>query len=297
MARLSQKSIEYRVGLFLLIPLIVIVLIALTVGVKKNLFSSKVNLQIYATSGEGLTVGMPIKFSGFSIATVHSISLRGQNQIVLQAKVPKSYMKWVRIDSSMRQGITIFGSSFIEIYGGSVSAVIPKDNTLYILDQSSSLVDITKTIAPLLRDAGGIVSDVKNVTARLSDDNSDFNRFIAGLGVIGQDLTSETGSIGYFVRSNEFRISVSNIVNNLTKITASLDSTISSLESIAADTALSTPVILEQIENASIYLTPILSEVDVLLFETTILIDALQNSWLVGTPSNPQTTSPTISLD
>ncbi len=297
MARLSQKSIEYRVGLFLLIPLTVLALVGLTVGVKKNLFSSKVNLQIYATSGEGLTIGMPIKFSGFTIATVHSISLRGQNQIVLQAKIPKSYMQWVRIDSHMRQGISIFGSSFIELYGGSVSAVIPPKDTLYILDQSSSLVDITKTIAPILRDAGGIISDVKNVTAKLSDENSDFNRFIAGLGVIGQDLTSETGSIGYFVRSNEFRVSVSNIVNNLTRITASLDSTIASLESIAADTALSTPVILEQIENASIYLTPILSEVDVLLFETTILIDSLQNSWLIGSPSNPQSTTRSISLD
>ena len=297
MARISQKSIEYRVGLFLLIPLTILALTLLTVGVKRNLFSPKIDLQIYATTGEGLSVGMPLLFSGFTIATVHSISLRGQEQIVLKTRIPKSYLQWVKVDSQMRQGVTLLGTSYIEVLGGSVSAITPEDNTLYILNQEDSLVDITKTISPLLRDAGDIISNIKEITGELSDQDSDFNQFIAGLGVIGQDLTAETGSIGYFVRSNEFRISVSNIVDNITKITSTLDSTILALESIASDTAESAPVILSQIENASIYLTPILSEVDALLFESTILVDALQNSWLVSAPSNPNTQIQSISLD
>src|SRR3990172_7112424 len=111
---MTQKT-ELKVGLFLIISTMLIALSIGYVAYKKGFFAKVHTFTLSSKSGEELTEGMPVVFSGFKIGVVHALELSDDGSVLIKIKVPERHVKWMRADSTFIVNKPLIGSPRIVV--------------------------------------------------------------------------------------------------------------------------------------------------------------------------------------
>lgn len=209
-------NIEYKVGFFVLFAVSLMAAILVTFAIKKKLFTPKINVSIVTDSGEGLTKSMPVKYAGFVISRVYDIELLDAGSVILHTKIPKQYTKWIKENSEVKlQSQNIIGANYLLFTGGTADAKEISDGTTLELLREDGLAEIIKQAQPVIDDIKEIVSNVAGITQTIDDQSPNVNRFLTGLGDVGDDLHNKTGSVGYLVRSDYVKDEVQKILGRV----------------------------------------------------------------------------------
>ena len=70
------RNIEIKVGLFALFAVGIIVAVIIGVGISRDILVNKIYVDVYTETGDDLSKGMPVKYSGFAITRVDDINLQ-----------------------------------------------------------------------------------------------------------------------------------------------------------------------------------------------------------------------------
>lgn len=225
------KNIEFKVGLFIFATLIMFFVFLTGFLIQQNFFTSKVKVVFISESGEGLSKSMPIMYSGFQIARVHSIELRDDGMVELKAKIPERYKKWVKPTSETKiQAQGVIGANAIVFSGGLDSKEDIADGQTYSLKREQALADLIKKFEPMLDNVKNILVNVDDVTSSVSDKRKSIEDLLEGVGSLGGDVRDKEGSVGFLTRSDYIKNEVQAIMtkvqtaqDNLIKITEKVD--------------------------------------------------------------------------
>ncbi|UOD34158.1 MCE family protein [Deferribacteraceae bacterium V6Fe1] len=216
------KNLEFKVGLFVLAAITIIVVVLALIGINKKVFVKKTKIFINSSSGEGVKKGMPVIFSGFQIARVDSVNLKDTGEVVMKVSIPNNYAKWIKIDSTAKLASqNLIGSSSIVFEGGVGEQI--KDGAEFFLKRDKGLDEIIEKAKPVMDDMKVIVENLRIITDKLADDNGSFNIFMRGLATLGSDLQNKEGSMGYLLRSNYLKDETAKILFNLSALQEELN--------------------------------------------------------------------------
>ena len=81
-------SREFKVGLFIVLTAIVILLSLLYLAYEKGFFEKVFTFTLSSKSGDGFTEGMPVVISGFNIGKVHALELNDKGIVLIRIKIP-----------------------------------------------------------------------------------------------------------------------------------------------------------------------------------------------------------------
>jgi phospholipid/cholesterol/gamma-HCH transport system substrate-binding protein len=229
------KNLEFKVGLFILAAIFIIIATGVLVGINKKVFTKKIHVFVKAPSGDGIKKGMPVLFSGFQIARVDSVDLKDTGEVIMKINIPEDYVKWVREDSVAKLVAQNFiGSSSVVFEGGTGQQV--KDGYEFLLKKDKGLDEIIEKAKPVMDDLKIIVENIRVITDRVADEKGSFNTFMKGLESLGSDLVNKEGSLGYLLRSdylkNETVKLLDNVYNLQLKIDKIADNTIKTTNSV-----------------------------------------------------------------
>lgn len=229
------KNLEFKVGLFILAAIFIIIATGVLVGINKKVFTKKIHVFVKAPSGDGIKKGMPVLFSGFQIARVDSVDLKDTGEVIMKINIPEDYVKWVREDSVAKLVAQNFiGSSSVVFEGGTGQQV--KDGYEFLLKKDKGLDEIIEKAKPVMDDLKIIVENIRVITDRMADEKGSFNTFMKGLESLGSDLVNKEGSLGYLLRSdylkNETVKLLDNVYNLQLKIDKIADNTIKTTNSV-----------------------------------------------------------------
>jgi len=229
------KNLEFKVGLFILAAIFIIIATGVLVGINKKVFTKKIHVFVKAPSGDGIKKGMPVLFSGFQIARVDSVDLKDTGEVIMKINIPEDYVKWVREDSVAKLVAQNFiGSSSVVFEGGTGQQV--KDGYEFLLKKDKGLDEIIEKAKPVMDDLKIIVENIRVITDRVADEKGSFNTFMKGLESLGSDLVNKEGSLGYLLRSdylkNETVKLLDNVYNLQLKIDKIADNTIKTTYSV-----------------------------------------------------------------
>jgi len=177
------KNLFGKSALFVLFAALGIGLVLVLTGVKKDVFTAKSPIYFIADSGQDLNEGMPVKFSGFKIGKLSSLSLDEQGHVQVEVMVDTKYLRLIHEDALMnliKEGV--IGDGVLEISRGTEGKPTlvagGKVNFVRASGLEQAVVDVKNRVMPILDD---IYLNLHDPKGDIHQTLKNLNEFSAGL--------------------------------------------------------------------------------------------------------------------
>ncbi|WP_395050230.1 MlaD family protein [Flavobacterium sp.] len=186
---------NWKLGMFVIIGLILLVLTIYLIGKQQNLFGSTFYLKSKFKTVSGLTVGNNVRFSGINVGTVDGIELITDSSVVVVLKIKKEVQKFIKTDAMASIGSDgLMGDKVLTVSPGTSSNKIIKDNDFIVSKSAVEVEDLMNSIKITLDNAGVITTQLAQFTYSMNNGN---------------------GTLSKLMNDKEFAISLKNTLANL----------------------------------------------------------------------------------
>ena len=173
------RNIQFKVGLFIIITSVMILSFIGYVAYKKGFFAKQHTYTLSSKSGENLTEGMPVVFSGFKIGQVDSLELNSDGLVMIKIKVPDQHIKWIRADSIFILEKPLIGSARIYIATANLNSPPLPETVIPQIVEVNDINNAIKSIKPILEKIGSIADNIETLIANLADPDGDLTKILS----------------------------------------------------------------------------------------------------------------------
>jgi phospholipid/cholesterol/gamma-HCH transport system substrate-binding protein len=173
------RNIQFKVGLFIIITSVMIFSFVGYVAYKKGFFAKQHTYTLSSKSGENLTEGMPVVFSGFKIGRVDSLELNEDGLVMIKIKVPDQHIKWIRADSIFILEKPLIGSARIYIATANLTSPALPETVIPQIVEVNDINDAIKNIKPILEKIGSIADNIETLISNLADPDGDLTKILS----------------------------------------------------------------------------------------------------------------------
>jgi len=173
------ERVELKVGLFLLISLLLIGSAVVYVAYRKGVFTKEYIFTLSSKSGEDLTEGMPVVFSGFKIGVVSQLELTEDGSVFIKIKIPEKHIRWIRSDSTFIVNKPIIGQARIVVVTENLQSPLLSPEQIPEVTNVSDIKETITKVQPLLDKVTKIASHVEKLTAGISDPEGNVQKSLA----------------------------------------------------------------------------------------------------------------------
>lgn len=304
------KNIERKIGLFIAIAFLGIVVALVLYGVQKDYFTSIYTLHFTADRGTGFSKGMSVKLSGFRIGRVTSISLNDQAMVDIKIEVDKKYRTWIRSDSTVnlvKEGLV--GDNIVDVTVGSLDKPALNDGEAIVYVKTKALDEMAQEIVEKVKP---VLLEIRDIISYVNNPDGDLKKTIRNLEVLSRNLEgtrqqtdqllitangnleSISGKTTTLLDSVNSKVNSLDLAPALAKINSTIDTIDKKIPPILdkADTTLAEAAKLSRetriLSEAAFPKIPgLLSQTEDVLLSTDRLINSIQNIWLFRNPSQP----------
>jgi phospholipid/cholesterol/gamma-HCH transport system substrate-binding protein len=216
-----MNTLHFKVGLFTAVSLLLAGVFLAYLLHARGFFEGTFNLQLAASSADGVAPGVPVVFSGIEIGNVTTLGLNEEGGIIIHAKLLERNAKWLRENSTFTLDKPIVGGAKIRVNSPDLNAPPLPDNAIMLMLTS----DISKEIPGLVERVKAILDNIEHLTRK----DGEINTTLANVQTVTGRMAGEYGMLEGMLGSQE----------KARAVTESLDKTrdlIDKLDSMAAKT-------------------------------------------------------------
>lgn len=229
---------NWKLGMFVIIGLILLILTIYFIGNQQNLFGSTIHLKSQFKTVSGLKVGNNVRFSGINVGTVDEIQLVTDSSVVVVLILQKDVQKYIKTDAVASIGSDgLMGDKVLTIYPGIASNKIVKEGDFIASRSTVEMEDLMNSVKITLDNAGVITTQLAQFTFSMNNGNGTLSKlmndkeFANSLKNTLANLEVSTNEFSKFTTSmNNGKGVLSKLVSD-EQLGIKLDSTISNLES------------------------------------------------------------------
>src|SRR3984893_1653325 len=100
----ANRGLKWKLGLFIVIGLVLLVLGLVFIAKQKNLFVSVFQLKAIFTNVSGLKVGNNVRFGGIAVGNVDGIQLVTDTSVLVSMNIKTEIRKFIKQDASASIG-------------------------------------------------------------------------------------------------------------------------------------------------------------------------------------------------
>ncbi|GAB3165362.1 MlaD family protein [Telluribacter humicola] len=179
----NKNKRAIKVGIFVFLGLVVLVVGVLAIGSIRKAFGRKVTAVAIFGDVEGLQAGNNVWFSGVKIGTVQKISFYGKSQVEVTMNIEEKSQEYIRQDAKAKISTDgLIGNKIVVIYGGTPTVPPIEDGARLAVEQTEGTEQMMKTLQENNRNILAITNDFKAISARIRE----------GEGTVGKLLNDET---------------------------------------------------------------------------------------------------------
>jgi len=187
----SSKKTIFKVGIFLVIGLVVVMASILVLGTNRSLFKPVIKLKSQFASVQGLDVGSVVSFSGLVAGNIEAVNyLREQRIIEITMVVDADIAKNISKDSVIEiktQGA--LGDKYLYISPGSIESPAVSDMDYLKADNSSDLLSIVAKRGNETEKVFDIINNLHVATTQLVADRR-IDRITSHLALAAQNFST-----------------------------------------------------------------------------------------------------------
>lgn len=213
---LMNTSKNIKLGLFLILSLVFVLLALYFIGSKRNLFSSNFILKARFHNVSGLQPGNNVRLMGIDVGTVKSVNILNDTTVEVVMIIEEKARAFIKEDASASVGTEgLMGSRLINVSAGSVNArevadgytiqtvkPVSTDDILRTVDYTSQYTailsaELVKTIKQINTGAGPLSSLLNNpqMSADLQGTLYSLNMTSQRAALLAQDFRSIAGGL------------------------------------------------------------------------------------------------------
>jgi phospholipid/cholesterol/gamma-HCH transport system substrate-binding protein len=181
-------NIQFKVGLFIVITTLLIISFIGYVAYKKGFFSKEHTYTLSSRSGENLTEGMPVVFSGFKIGRVDSMELNSDGLVIIKIKVPDQHIKWIRAESIFILEKPLIGSARIYIATANLNSPPLPEKAIPRIVEANDINEAIKNVKPIVEKINNIADNIQILTSNLVEPDGDMTRILSNAKNITQQV-------------------------------------------------------------------------------------------------------------
>ena len=186
--------------------------------VKKNVFTNHLYFTLSSSTGEGITEGMPLLFSGFEIGKVEKFELDNKGTVMVVVKVPEEHAHRINKSSVFTLERPLIGSSRFIVTTPNLTETPADGNYVFETQMIDDINDVIKKLQPMVEK----IDDIANNLKTLTDEKSHLNKTLVHVEKITNDLAQKRGIIemmaGDKAAAAQFREGVAHLNNSLGEI-------------------------------------------------------------------------------
>lgn len=167
-----SKNFEFKVGLFVIITLFLIIATVGYIAFKKDMFSKVYTFTFSSKSGGGFSEGMPLVFAGFEIGKVESLELSDTGEVLIKIRVPERHIKWTRSDSIFILERPLIGSPKIVVYTENLKSAVLTPEMRPKIFSVDNIDEAIQQFRPILQKVDTVLNNLVTISTNLSRRNT-----------------------------------------------------------------------------------------------------------------------------
>lgn len=232
---MTQK-IELKVGLFLIVSTMLIAAAIGYVAYKKGFFAKEYTFTLSSKSGEELTEGMPVVFSGFRIGTVYALGLSGDGSVIIKIKIPERHVKWIRMDSTFIVNKPLLGSARLVVVTNNLQSAVLSPEKVTEVVTVSDINEAIKKLQPLLEKIDRIAGNTETLTKNLADPKGSVHKILANAENLTANLAQKKSLLEMAISDRESIDSIYAALKKTKDITAQVETILKRVDKMAVKT-------------------------------------------------------------
>jgi phospholipid/cholesterol/gamma-HCH transport system substrate-binding protein len=208
----DTPSQKYKLGIFVIISTLIVVISLYFIGSKQNLFGKNFKIHAIFKDVNGLQPGNNVRFSGINVGTVKKIEMINDTTIRVDMVIEEKMRQHLKKNAkAVIKTDGLVGSMTISIIPvpGNAAYIAPRDTIMAM--EKITMDQMMATLATTNIDVGILVKDILKIMDNIED----------GKGTLGMVLNDEG-----------FSSNIKNIVMNVQNATKKANTTIDELNSI-----------------------------------------------------------------
>ncbi|HEX8979846.1 MAG TPA: MlaD family protein [Parasulfuritortus sp.] len=249
------KNLEFKVGLLLSLTLLLAVAFIGYTLYARGVFERTQNLVLLADNAEGVSIGMPISFSGFPIGQVERMSLTEAGKVRIEMAIPVKDAKWLRTTSVFTLEKSLVGAAKIRAITTNLKDPLLPDNA----ERPLYTGDAAQEIPELIVKVRNILTNVETLT----DDQSKLAQSMANLQVVTGRMAGQYGVMGGILGAPENSRKVVDAIDKANTLLASLNDASAKVDTILAKTdqrVYGRDGVMDQTQKAMVQINAILTD-------------------------------------
>jgi phospholipid/cholesterol/gamma-HCH transport system substrate-binding protein len=181
------KNLELKVGLLLGATALITLGFIGYLLYARGVFEPSQPLTLQAENADGVSIGMPVTFSGFPIGQVQGMTLTDSGQVRLIVAIPEKNLRWLRASSVFTLEKPLVGAAKIRAYSANLKDPPLPANAERELFTGDTAQEIPLLVARLK----GILENVEAMTKA----GSSINRSLEHVSTLTQRMTGGYGAL------------------------------------------------------------------------------------------------------
>jgi phospholipid/cholesterol/gamma-HCH transport system substrate-binding protein len=229
-----QNKAEFKVGLFIIVLTLLIVASIGYVAYKKGVFTRIFTYTLSSKSGDDLTVGMPVVFSGFTIGKVSDMELSDSGVVLITIKVPERHIKWLKADSKFIINKPLVGASRIVVATTNLKSPPLSTEAITEVETATDITQIvSSSITPILDKVNQIATHLEQLTARIADPQGDINVIVRDAKKIADKMSQKESFLEMAIDDPQSVRAIQDSLRKMKDITAKADSILKTVDAMA----------------------------------------------------------------
>ena len=232
---MTQKT-ELKVGLFLIISTMLIAASIGYVAYRKGFFAKVYTFTLSSRSGEDLTEGMPVVFSGFKIGTVHALELSDDGSVIIKIKIPERHVKWIRMDSTFIVNKPLIGSARIVVVTDNLQSAVLSPKKAAEVVNVSDINEAIKKLQPLLEKVDKIAGNIETLTKNMADPKGSVHKILTNAENLTANLAQKKSFLEMAISDRESIDAIHAALKKTRDITTQVEAILQRVDKMAGKT-------------------------------------------------------------
>lgn len=235
-----RRSREYKVGAFVLAGMLALGGVIFMIGEERQLFAKKVQYQTSFTDVQGLGAGSPVRMGGVDIGRVVKVGYASESadrKIHVSIAVLEDQWERIKEDSvASIEGKGLLGDKMLVVSIGTAQKGSLRPGGHIGSREAEDLASMMGKFAGLPGKAEKVIGNLEKVTESLSDEtlHKDLKGAVSSLNSVLGSVDRREGYLGKVLSDPKEAQHLSDVVENLARVTAQLDQTVQGVNQVVS---------------------------------------------------------------